>query len=115
MTSEGAPPWHADAACRDHPVRDQFHVRVDVAAIDALRICGDCSVRTNCLDQALATPADLDYGVWGGTTRRQRRAVRRGTTTMADALDAGDALAAQLTLSEDAATREPWLLLEDAS
>jgi WhiB family redox-sensing transcriptional regulator len=43
----------------------------------ALRVCAGCSVRDECLDFALETRQR--YGIWGGTTERQRRRMMRRT------------------------------------
>lgn len=40
----------------------------------AVRVCGACEVRTECLEYALAH--DERYGIWGGTTERARRRLR---------------------------------------
>lgn len=39
----------------------------------AKRICGGCSVRAECLEFALAR--DERFGVWGGTSERERRRI----------------------------------------
>ena len=39
-----------------------------------LDICNSCSVREPCLEQALRTG---DAGIWGGTSSRQRRAIKK--------------------------------------
>lgn len=41
---------------------------------EAKRICGGCLVRTECLEYALEHA--IRYGIWGGTTERQRRAMK---------------------------------------
>lgn len=43
----------------------------------AKRICQDCPVKTECLEEALTRPREHDFGVWGGTTEHERRALRR--------------------------------------
>ncbi|WP_230314113.1 WhiB family transcriptional regulator [Nakamurella alba] len=40
---------------------------------DAARLCGGCPVKTECLAEALDN--QVEYGVWGGMTERQRRAL----------------------------------------
>lgn len=50
-----------------------------LAAI-AKRICGNCPVRTQCLDYALSgadTWAGIATGIWGGTTPRERDRLRQ--------------------------------------
>jgi WhiB family transcriptional regulator, redox-sensing transcriptional regulator len=41
----------------------------------AKRVCGDCAVRNECLEHALSTGER--FGVWGGTSERERRRLRR--------------------------------------
>lgn len=73
--ARSVPTWHVDAACRGtdtalfFPVRGQNGRR-------ALEICGQCSVRQLCLDEAMSDP-DLDVGVRGGMTGGARQARRR--------------------------------------
>lgn len=40
-------------------------------------ICGFCDARDACLAEALRHSPTKDYGVWGGTTEAERRAIRR--------------------------------------
>jgi WhiB family transcriptional regulator, redox-sensing transcriptional regulator len=40
----------------------------------AKRICGACGVRESCLEYAIE--ANEEYGVWGGTSPRERTAIR---------------------------------------
>ena len=47
----------------------------------ARRICRRCPVQTECLEVALARPAEGDVGIWGGTSARERRALRAERTT----------------------------------
>lgn len=52
-----------------YPVRDgQDHAEVQTAK----RRCGDCRVRAECLDDAIAR--DDQHGIAGGLTARERRA-----------------------------------------
>ncbi|WP_019630820.1 WhiB family transcriptional regulator [Actinomadura atramentaria] len=67
--------WHARAVCRDADPDLFFALAGQRAAIaDAKRVCARCPVRADCLDQALAD--ETLEGVWGGTTDRERMAVR---------------------------------------
>ena len=41
----------------------------------AKSLCGDCPVRVECLEYALAHR--VEYGVWGGASERERRRILR--------------------------------------
>lgn len=41
----------------------------------AKRVCASCPVQAECLEYALAN--DERYGVWGGTSERERRALKQ--------------------------------------
>lgn len=75
-------PWEATVACRDNP--DAWFPSPGAiskgAAFGPLAICGTCPARRECLDKALALPADT-AGIWGGTTGQQRRRIRAGRLT----------------------------------
>jgi len=65
--------WTLRAACRGI---DPERLYVSGAAQqEAKRICRHCPVRYECLAEAL--DAGDEYGVWGGMTERERRALRR--------------------------------------
>jgi WhiB family redox-sensing transcriptional regulator len=68
------PAWHQKAACRGmgHAefVRDE---KTDFGPTREL--CDGCPVRTECLETGLANPGLV--GLWGGTTERERRELRR--------------------------------------
>ena len=69
--------WQRDAACRGLGLGESqaifFPSRGDSIA-EAKAICSECPVTEQCLDFALANGC---IGVWGGTTERQRRRLRR--------------------------------------
>ncbi len=66
--------WRQHAACRG--VSPQlFHPDADDDAEMAKAICARCPVRVTCLEHALT--ADEAFGVWGGTTERERRRILR--------------------------------------
>ena len=50
-------------------------------SVQARRICVTCPLMEKCLDEALLIPQELNYGIWGGTTAQQRRAIIRGHAT----------------------------------
>jgi WhiB family transcriptional regulator, redox-sensing transcriptional regulator len=66
--------WAEQARCRGLDP-EQFFVRGAAASRQAIKVCNRCSVRDECLQYAL--DSDIDFGVWGGLTERQRRAHQR--------------------------------------
>ncbi|MGH3743601.1 MAG: WhiB family transcriptional regulator [Mycobacteriales bacterium] len=65
--------WTARAACRDgNP--DELFVR-GAEQHKAKVLCLSCPVRTECLADALDNR--VEFGVWGGMTERERRALLR--------------------------------------
>jgi WhiB family transcriptional regulator, redox-sensing transcriptional regulator len=66
--------WLERAGCRGSDL-GQFFVRGSTQARQAQKVCNSCEVQEACL--AYAMEHDIEFGVWGGTTERQRRALRR--------------------------------------
>ncbi|MBK6872926.1 MAG: WhiB family transcriptional regulator [Kineosporiaceae bacterium] len=65
--------WAAKGACR---TADPDMLFVQGAAQNrAKAVCMACSVRTECLADALDNR--IEFGVWGGMTERERRALLR--------------------------------------
>jgi WhiB family transcriptional regulator, redox-sensing transcriptional regulator len=65
--------WAAKAACR---TTDPDMLFVQGAAQNRVKaICLGCPVRTECLADALDNR--VEFGVWGGMTERERRALLR--------------------------------------
>jgi WhiB family transcriptional regulator, redox-sensing transcriptional regulator len=65
--------WTALAACKDSDPDGLF---VQGAAQNRAKlICLSCPVRTECLADALDNR--IEFGVWGGMTERERRALLR--------------------------------------
>ena len=65
--------WTMQAACRDSDPDELF---VQGAAQNiAKRRCMGCPVRMECLSDALDNR--VEFGVWGGMTERERRALLR--------------------------------------
>ena len=65
--------WSAQAACR---TTDPDELFVQGAAQNrAKAVCTGCPVRTECLADALDNR--VEFGVWGGMTERERRALCR--------------------------------------
>ena len=65
-----SPPWKAEAACTPDQA-DLFFPERGEDADEAKRICAGCTVRRECLIYALAN--NERHGIWGGTSRRERR------------------------------------------
>lgn len=65
--------WAADALCTKS-VPDELFVR-GAEQHRAKQVCSSCGVRTECLAEALDN--EIQWGVWGGMTERERRAVLR--------------------------------------
>lgn len=65
--------WTAQSACRNADPDELF---VSGAAQNrAKAVCMGCPVRTECLSDALDNR--VEFGVWGGMTERERRALLR--------------------------------------
>lgn len=75
------PAWADDAACIEHPLVN-FHPGRGERTAPALAVCRGCLVIAECRSYALEH--DLEHGIWGGTTGRDRRAMRATTTTERD-------------------------------
>ncbi len=73
------PTWMADAFCSEYPEVEFVPTpprpgRVSAAEEAAMAICRRCPVVDDCLAFALE---HQEVGVWGATTERQRREMRR--------------------------------------
>lgn len=66
--------WLDDARCKGVDP-EQFFVRGVAQSRPAVRICDRCPVKEECLSYALEH--DIDFGIWGGLTERQRRTFQR--------------------------------------
>lgn len=64
---------YAEGACRDRVDVDFFPSEGWMTA-PAKKVCATCPVRVECLEWALAHE---NHGVWGGTSERERRTIRR--------------------------------------
>ena len=65
--------WAASAACKQVQP-DELFVR-GAEQNKAKQLCNGCPVRTECLAEALDN--QIEWGVWGGMTERERRALLR--------------------------------------
>ncbi|MEM7323501.1 MAG: WhiB family transcriptional regulator [Actinomycetota bacterium] len=66
--------WYVDGACRGLDP-DLFFPERGESTADAKAVCAGCVVRAECLEWALATRER--FGIWGGTSERERRRLRR--------------------------------------
>jgi WhiB family redox-sensing transcriptional regulator len=65
------PKWMLRARCINEPADTFFPERGDITTT-ARRICSVCPVRAECLAYGMRE----NHGIWGGTTPRERRALR---------------------------------------
>lgn len=65
--------WVAQSACRNADPDELFVT--GAAQKRAKVVCTGCPVRTECLSDALDNR--VEFGVWGGMTERERRALLR--------------------------------------
>lgn len=77
------PPELSDSACRDVPNPDLFFPidGDEVGVARAKQLCARCPVRVTCL--RLAIVRRERYGVFGGMTAAERRAIERQLTVAA--------------------------------
>jgi WhiB family redox-sensing transcriptional regulator len=73
MQTEEQTDWRVNASCRDEDP-DGLFVRGKEQR-KAKLVCIACPVRTECLAEAL--DGRIEFGVWGGMTERERRALLR--------------------------------------
>lgn len=66
--------WQADSLCTQTDP-EAFFPEKGGSTRDAKRICAECTVRSECLEYALAN--DERFGIWGGLSERERRKFRR--------------------------------------
>ena len=65
--------WRTAARCRTDDAEGLFVI--GTAQREARQLCRSCAVRTECLAHALDNR--IEFGVWGGMTERERRALLR--------------------------------------
>ncbi|WP_328596787.1 WhiB family transcriptional regulator [Agromyces humi] len=74
-TVDGPHAWRVDALCAQTDP-EMFFPEKGGPTSDPKKVCKSCEVRSECLDYALDN--DEDFGVWGGTSPRERRDIRAG-------------------------------------
>ena len=68
--------WAERAACLGLPT-EMFFPERGVRPEEVLELCRRCPVRVECADLGLrCQESQFDYGIWGGTTSRDRRGFR---------------------------------------
>ncbi|WP_435279797.1 WhiB family transcriptional regulator [Streptomyces sp. 1222.5] len=70
--------WSSQGLCRAVDADELFVA--GAAQTRAKGVCNGCPVRTECLAHAL--DHRIEYGVWGGMTERERRALLRRRPTI---------------------------------
>ena len=74
----GSMDWMSRGACQREDPELFFPIADNGPALEqvnaAKRVCLCCEVRSACLSFGLKTPQD---GIWGGTTREERSAIRK--------------------------------------
>jgi WhiB family redox-sensing transcriptional regulator len=63
--------WRKEALCKDVGSTGQALQQITAAK----SVCGECTVKTECLEFAIET--NQDCGIWGGTSEEERRDIRR--------------------------------------
>lgn len=83
-TGYPSPDWHQDAACKGQDRLFFIDPGQRYRAAKAKAICDTCKAKQACLNFALSlSQEDDDYGIWGGTSPRERRELRRARRTAA--------------------------------
>jgi len=75
MLARGAPAWHADAACTEHPELTWFPAQHEDASA-AKAVCSTCLVAVDCRAWAMAQGPTLQ-GIWAGLSGQERKRKRR--------------------------------------
>ena len=77
--------WMDLGLCRDNA--PEIFFPSDGAGVEkARKICGRCEVKDLCLEYALVE--EIEHGVWGGASERERRRIKRRRVRAANALRA---------------------------
>ena len=66
-------PYLDDAVCKGLDP-ELFYAEAGAAVTKAKSLCAACPVRVQCLEWGIRRE---EFGVWGGTTARERAAIRR--------------------------------------
>ena len=71
---DGVLAWQEQALCAQTDP-EAFFPEKGGSTREAKRVCQSCTVRTECLEYALAQ--DERFGIWGGLSERERRKLKR--------------------------------------
>ena len=66
--------WMSKGNCRNKPP-EVFFPSDGLGVEIAKKVCETCNVKEVCLNHAMKNR--IDHGVWGGTSERQRRRLRK--------------------------------------
>lgn len=67
--------WRRQAACIGTDLDVWFPERSPSRLVREM--CASCPVQPECLEEALLLPRDMDHGYIGGTTAKERNAIRQ--------------------------------------
>lgn len=81
---EDPPAWWADGLCAQVDP-GLFFPDKGGSTREAKAVCAACPVRAECLEYALAH--DERFGIWGGTSERERRRLKRGAQRAIEHVD----------------------------
>lgn len=73
--SEALSIWRQDAKCRDLKEGEMIPPRAEQQEYIAKAICTNCPTAVECLYYSLVLKEE--FGVWGGTTERDRKAIHK--------------------------------------
>ena len=68
--------WKNHGVCTNSPEPDLFFPVRGTSSRAAKALCASCPVRQECLEAALRLHPQEDWGIWGGTSRDERRQLR---------------------------------------
>lgn len=78
-----SPPWQLFAACAGADP-GLFFTDPSASSAPGKAVCARCPVEIECLDHAVTYPEI--HGIWGGTSERQRRRLRRARRSTAEGI-----------------------------
>ena len=76
--ADGVDDWRLSALCAQADP-EAFYPDKGGSTREAKKLCQTCDVREECLQSALEN--DERFGIWGGLSERERRSLKKKTTT----------------------------------